>query len=177
MASAVMTPLLTVEEYLRTSYRPDVDFVDDHIEERNLGEFDHGTLQAVITEILRRHRKEWKIRVALDTRMRVSPSRVRVPDVSIAAVTTPKEQVLHAVPMLCIEVLSPEDRLRKMRTRAEDYFAMGVPAVWIFDPRRRNVTICLPGGVVSKQKTGVLTLPGTPVAVDLEEIFSALDED
>ena len=37
---ATVTTLLSIDEYLHTSYKPDVDFVDGEIEERNLGEFD-----------------------------------------------------------------------------------------------------------------------------------------
>ncbi len=177
MASAATTPYLSVEEYLNTTYRPDVDYVDGHIEERNLGEFDHGILQAVLMEYFRKHRKDWKIRAALDTRTQVGPTRFRVPDVCITDATRPKEQIIRAVPILCIEVLSPEDRLRKMRARAEDYFNMGVPVVWILNPRLRNITICLPGGVATSHKAGVVKVDGTPIVVDLNEIYSALDED
>ena len=40
--------LISVEEYLATSYRPDCDYVDGRIEERNLGEYDHSSLQTAI---------------------------------------------------------------------------------------------------------------------------------
>ncbi|HWZ34412.1 MAG TPA: hypothetical protein VNX18_23900 [Bryobacteraceae bacterium] len=33
---------ISVAEYLATSYRPDCDYIDGHIEERNLGEWDHA---------------------------------------------------------------------------------------------------------------------------------------
>ena len=39
------TMLVPVEEYLRTSYRPDRDYVDGEVLERNLGEHDHSDLQ------------------------------------------------------------------------------------------------------------------------------------
>ena len=34
--------LISVEQYLATSYRPDCDYVDGRIEERNLGKLDHS---------------------------------------------------------------------------------------------------------------------------------------
>jgi hypothetical protein len=37
--------LISVEEYLRTSYRPDCDYVDGEVVERNVGEKDHSSLQ------------------------------------------------------------------------------------------------------------------------------------
>jgi hypothetical protein len=38
MATATRIP---IEQYLRTSYEPDADFIAGEIEERNLGEYDH----------------------------------------------------------------------------------------------------------------------------------------
>ena len=177
MATAVTTPFLTVEQYLKTPYRPDVDYVDGQIEERNLGEFDHGTTILELANYFRSHRQEWNIRVALDTRMQVSATRFRVPDLSITSLAAPKEQILRTPPILCIEVLSPEDTLRKMRRRVEDYFTLGVPHIWIFDFQLRNVTICHPDGADTLQSTGNLTIPNTPISLPIAQIFAALDEE
>ena len=38
-------PLIPVEVYLTSVYRPDCDYVDGEVLERNLGENDHGRLQ------------------------------------------------------------------------------------------------------------------------------------
>ena len=40
--------LVSVDRYLSTSYRPDCDYVDGVLLERNAGEFDHGRLQTAI---------------------------------------------------------------------------------------------------------------------------------
>ena len=37
--------LISVEDYLASAYEPDCDFVDGHIEERNVGEVTHARLQ------------------------------------------------------------------------------------------------------------------------------------
>ena len=177
MASASVSHYVSVEEYLRTSYRPDVDYVDDHIEERNLGEYDHGTLQLTVAAYFKMKSKEWRCRVALDTRVQTSARRFRVPDVSVMDAKHPKEQIIRSIPLLCVEILSPEDTLRKMRLRSEDYFTMGVPVVWIFDPVRRVVTVCEPGGLAFEQSVGVLGVPGTPIVMSLDEMFAALDEE
>ena len=177
MATATTTPFLTVEQYLKTPYRPDVDYVDGQIEERNLGEFDHGRLIGRLFTYFEIHRRDWNIRVALDTRMQVSPTRFRVPDLSITSIAAPKEQILRTPPLLCIEVLSPEDTLRKMRRRVEDYFTLGVPHIWIFDIQLRNVTICHPKDADTLQSTGNLTIPNTPISLPIAQIFAALDEE
>ena len=176
MATATVTPFVSVEEYLHTTYRPDVDYVDGHIEERNLGEFDHGNLQGMFFGIFRRNRKLWHIRPALDCRVQVSPTRFRVPDVCIVSAKNPKEQIIRHAPMLCVEIVSPEDTLAKLLRRAEDFFAMGVPAVWVVDPRTRIVHIRA-HGVDFAQSSGTLTLAGTPISISLEEVFSILDEE
>ena len=49
---ATAPALMTMEQYLRTSYSPDVDFVDGEIEERNVGESEHAELQWIIAGIL-----------------------------------------------------------------------------------------------------------------------------
>ncbi len=41
----VENQFVSVEEYLRTSYGPDCEYVDGRIEERNLGELEHSILQ------------------------------------------------------------------------------------------------------------------------------------
>ena len=37
--------LIFLEEYLASTYEPDCDYVDGHLEERNLGELNHSELQ------------------------------------------------------------------------------------------------------------------------------------
>ena len=45
MASATLIP---VREYLNTSYRPDCDFLDGELKERNGGEQPHASIQAIL---------------------------------------------------------------------------------------------------------------------------------
>ncbi len=174
MATATTTPFLSIAEYLHTTYRPDVDYVDGHLEERNLGEYDHGTLILRIARLLDDGCDAWNIRVGVDVRLQVAPNRFRVPDISVTSRATPKEQILRHPPLLCIEVLSPEDTLREMAERCGDYLAMGVPTVWIFDPATRQVHVLgLPHGEI--RTTGFLALVNTPVVLDIREVFLVLD--
>jgi Uma2 family endonuclease len=44
-------------------------------------------------------------------------------------------------PFLCIEVLSPEDRLNRMQEKIDDYLRFGVRFVWVIDPYQRRAWI------------------------------------
>ena len=47
--------LISVEDYLASSYEPDCDFVDGHIEERNVGELSHSMVQPRVGAYLLTH--------------------------------------------------------------------------------------------------------------------------
>ena len=102
--------LISVEEYLATSYRPDCDYVDGRLEERNVGEWDHSKIQAAIVAYFFVRRKAWGISVAPEQRVQVNSTRFRVPDVCVL-LGEPKEQIFRTPPFLCVEILSPEDRM------------------------------------------------------------------
>jgi hypothetical protein len=58
MSIAVITP---VSEYLETSYRPDREYIDGEILERNLGELDHGRMQMLLSRFLSNREGKWGI--------------------------------------------------------------------------------------------------------------------
>jgi hypothetical protein len=65
------TPLspVTVREYLTSIYHPDMDYVDGSLEERNMGEKEHGKLQARIWLLL----NNAGMNAFIETRLRISP--------------------------------------------------------------------------------------------------------
>jgi len=126
------TTLVSVEEYLSSVYEPECDYVDGHLEDRNVGEKDHSKLQFKIQLLLSQMPG---IFIFPEVRIRVAPTRFRVPDVAVY-LTEPPEQVFITPPFLVIEILSPEDRWSRFTRKLEDYAAMGCPNVWIIDPVR-----------------------------------------
>src|ERR1700680_3644377 len=118
--------LISVEEYRRTSYRPDCDYVDGEVLERNVGERDHSTLQKKLILYLGIREVELGISVFPEQRVQVSKTRFRIPDVCVT-VGVRTEQILTKPPFICIEILSPEDRWPRIQQRIDDYLAMGVP--------------------------------------------------
>jgi Uma2 family endonuclease len=104
---------VAIETYLKTSYHPDRDYVDGEIEERNLGEFDHASVQMALLAWFYARRNEWNVHVLPELRVRISPTRVRIPDVCLISRDLAIEQVITYPPLLVIEILSPEDRVQR----------------------------------------------------------------
>src|SRR5450432_68481 len=114
------TTSISVSEYLNSSYSPDSDFVDGRIEERSGGEHDHAAVQAALILWFGQRQNEWNIEVLPEQRIRVSPTKFRVPDICLVSLDQPVEQILTKPPLACIEILSPEDTLRRTQERIND---------------------------------------------------------
>ena len=123
--------LISVEEYLATSYRPDRELIDGELVERNVGEWDHSNLQTAVATWLRNRARDWNIRVVVEQRILVSSKRYRIPDVCVISRDQPIEPVY-----LCVEILSKDDTLRSMQERVDDYPAFCVPNIWALDPAK-----------------------------------------
>ena len=165
---------IPVELYLHTSYRPDMEYVDGRLLERNLGEIPHATLQGFFVWLFRSHEAEWQARALPEQRVQVKTDRYRVPDVCVVPLRIADKRLVHAAPLLCIEILSAEDRMGEMQERVDDYLRMGVKAVWVIDPRRRKAFSADAEGKLSPVAETLL-LVGTPVAVALADVFGELD--
>lgn len=138
MATSTLVPL---EVYLDTSYRPDRDWIDGEVKERNAGEGQHSNIRAFFIGYLANHKREWGVRIWPELRVQVSATRIRVPDVTVTRVSDPFEAIITVAPLLCIEILSKDQRMSEIEERAKDYLTMGVPIVWIIDPLRRTAFV------------------------------------
>jgi Uma2 family endonuclease len=162
----------SLAEYLRTSYHPDCDYVDGEVQERNLGEFDHGAVQAFLASWFFQHRQEWQLHVVPELRIRVSATRVRIGDVCLVSRAQPIEQVPTKPPLAVIEILSPEDRISRYNERLADYRRMGIPNVWVIDPANRVGYDCSTAAWLPVEKFHV---PGTPIFLRLSDLWSELE--
>jgi Uma2 family endonuclease len=91
-----------------------------------------------------------------------------VPDVCVV-VGEPKDQILREPPFICIEVLSPEDRVSRTNEKVADYLQFGVPYVWIVDPRTRKAWQCTQGAMIEVPE---LRTENPTMVVPLEELFA-----
>jgi Uma2 family endonuclease len=164
---------ISVAEYLSTAYSPDRDYVDGAVVERNLGEYDHSGLQMALAAFLYNRRSQWGIRVVPEQRVQVRKNRYRIPDVCVASAAEPVEQIFTRPPFLCVEILSRDDRMSEMEERIGDYLQMGVPYVWLIDPRSRRAWVYT-AEVIREVKDGVLRTREPDIEVPLAEVFAEL---
>jgi len=169
MTTSTLVPL---EEYLHTSYEPDCEWVDGELRERSVGEGSHGNIQTFFIKYFGSRERELGIRVTQEVRTQVSAKNYRIPDVMLVRSNDPFEEIVRTAPLLCIEVLSPDDRMAEMHDKIDDYLAMGVTAIWIVNPRRRKAFVVDRGALIPVDE---LTVPGTDIRVAVSEVFAELN--
>ena len=159
--------LVPVEEYLSTSYDPDCDYVDGELEDRNVGEKGHNKVQGNLYFYLRTHCPS--LFVVVEQRIRISANRYRVPDVC-ATLGEPDEDVFTRPPLLCVEILSPEDRAGRIQSKIADYLKFGVRYIWVIDPRKHEAFIYTATSMHAVED-GVLRTSDPDIAVPLSTLF------
>jgi len=167
---------ITEEEYLRTSYQPDCDYVDGRVEERNVGEYEHSGVQGAILILFSNNGALWGVKARPECRLQVAPTRYRVPDVMVLRREQKVSRIVREAPLICVEVLSPEDSWSRLRDKLNDYLAMGVVNVWCFEPETREVRSYTATGfeVVTEPE---LRVEGTEIRLRVAEVFAVLDQD
>jgi Uma2 family endonuclease len=162
--------LISVEEYLSTSYSPDREFRDGVLVERNVGDYAHSLLQAALAAYFRRRRKRWQIQVLTELRIKVREGWYPLPDVCVYSLPNPTDRYPSTPPLLWIEILSDDDTMSEVRSKASELIACGVPWVWIIDPHTLESELHSKDGVQQvREKT--LRLPGTPIEIPLQAVL------
>jgi Uma2 family endonuclease len=167
-AVSTTAAIVPLAEYLTSSYRPDREYVDGELVERNVGEFDHANLQGLLIACLSSRKKEWGIVVLPEQRVQVNPTRFRIPDITVLT-ARPDTQIIHEPPFLCIELLSPGDRMAEMQERIDDYLAFGVRYIWLINPKTRRAWVYTKDAM-QEAKGGVLETKDPDVRVALAEL-------
>ena len=165
---AVQSPI-PVEKYLRTNYRPDRDYVDGEAVRRNLGEIEHSNAQREIMLYLCGKYPHLRRGILPEQRVQVNAKRFRIPDLCVLREDAPREKIIRTPPVLCIEILSPEDRMPRVLAKVADFLQLGLPFVWVIDPRTRR-TLAYTADGVTDIKGGVLSTKDPDIEVPLLEL-------
>lgn len=172
-SSAVFSiPHIPLGEYLGSVYRPDVDYVDGVIEERNVGEIDHAALQRVLLFALASFEEALNVYALQEVRVQTQATRYRIPDVCLLPADKLPEKIVTEPPLLCVEVLSPRDTVMRMRARCMDYLQMGVPEIWIFDPAT-EIAYILREDSLQEVRSGMIWLTSGGVHVNVDDVFKS----
>jgi Uma2 family endonuclease len=167
--------LVSEQEYLATSYEPDCEYDEGVLLERNVGEQPHSFLETAFGSFFFERRKRFRIRTLTEQRIRIAPRKYRIPDICVYLQPVPEDPVLSTPPFIAIEILSPEDRMTRVRQKIDEYLAFGVSYVWLIDPKRRRADVYTATSIY-EAKHGILRTENPAIEVPLAELFQALDD-
>ena len=166
------TTQISVEEYLRTTSDPDCEYVHGVIKERAVGELDHASWQGAILRWFSEHNVAWNIRVYPELRVQVAPDNYRIPDVTVLSRNAPREQVVTEPPLAVFEILSSTDRMTDVLEKLADYQQMGIPAIWLIEPKKPTCYLYSSGQLTPAT---IFELPGSSHQVAMTEIAALVD--
>jgi Uma2 family endonuclease len=88
----------------------------------------------------------------------------------VAARESADTTLIDGVPVLAVEILSPNDTLEEVNEKIDEYLRAGVALVWVINPHHRTVEIFRPGeepelANVRQELSGEPHLPGFRVPV------------
>jgi len=164
MATATLIP---VEEYLRTSYDPDVEYVDGVLVERNVGDWLHSLIQRNI--IIALSRRYPNIYAVPELRSRTAETRYRLPDVCVL-LAAPQTKYLLEAAFVAIEILSEDDRMSRMLEKLQEYAAAGVAHIWLIDPRMKQM-FAFHDGTLEEVKGDLVSSGEAQLELTREEVF------
>jgi Uma2 family endonuclease len=159
-----------IEQYLNASYHPDREFVDGLILERNLGERTHGRIQRRLIVYFDLRAKQLGIEVVPEQRVQVSPTRFRVPDVTVVNTSQVQGEIFTEPPHLCIEILSKDDTMEYMQEKIDGYLRFGVAYIWIINPRLRKGYVATKAGM-AEAASGVLETRDPDIFVPVADLL------
>jgi len=165
---ATVAGLVSVEEYLRTTYKPACDYIDGALRQKPMATCDHGLIQGQFVRLI----PASHYATSPELTVRIREGKYLVPDLGVQLRSAIQKPYPTKPIFLCIEVLSPEDRFSELLAKCDDYLAWGVPMTWIVDPDRRRAWQY--AGIPVEIPSAVALTAGD-VSVSLPELFSVLD--
>ncbi len=171
-AAPVFVP---VEEYLRSSYSPDAEYIDGQLVEREstMGENEHSAWQEAICAWFRAQAARTGIRVRPELRVQVDAYSFQIPDVTLLDRNRPVEPIVTHPPIAVIEILSPADQLARVMKKCVRYEKMGIRTILIVDPE--GPAYRFSEGKLEPLAERAFTLEGSEARFDLDGIAKLVD--
>ncbi len=164
-----------LEEYLRSSYSPDAEYIEGQIVEREstMGENDHSAWQKALVVWLEMQAARAGIRVRPGLRVQVDTYGFLIPDITLLDRSRPTEPIATHPPIAVIEVLSPADQVGRLMKKGERYEKMGIRTILIVDPE--GPAYRFREGKLEPLAERAFTLEGSQARFDLDEIAKLVD--
>ena len=162
--------LLSVEEYLNTSYSPDMEYRDGVLVERNVGDKAHARLQILLGAYFLARQEQWNVYVYGELRVKVRERWYPIPDVCLYPDSDFNESYPSVPPLLWVEILSPSDRMVDVWKKAGELVELGVPYVWIIEPTTLESELRSANGI-ERVADKTLRIPNTSIVVPLAEVM------
>jgi Uma2 family endonuclease len=130
----------------------------------------HSAIQGNLIYYFRLHRDEWGVRAFPEQRVQVSPTRFRVPDVTIVKLSQEQGEIFTNPPHLCIEILSRDDTMEDVLEKIDDYLNYSIPCVWIIHAWSRRGYVVTTEGMF-EAKSGILETKDPAISMPLTALF------
>jgi Uma2 family endonuclease len=165
---------VSVDEYLNTAYRPDVEYVDGVLVERGLPTLLQGILQMILVQYFAQFQENMHFRALPEVRTQIiEGARYRIPDVLLCPRPVPRGKVVNITPLAVIEILSPDDRMGQTLERFRDYARIDVGNIVQMDPEK-CVAHRFESGSPIETRFENLTAGDINVPFDSEALFAKL---
>ena len=127
---------VSVEEYLRTSYDPPCEYVNGALVPKAMGTKKHGKIQRRLLRLIEDGFPNYE--PTPEQTVRISGKEYLVPDIAVEFCDESQDPYPVTPVHLCIEIVSPGDRVSEILKKCETYHAWGVPHTWVIDPQIRQ---------------------------------------
>ena len=165
------TTLVTLDEYLATTYKPSCDYLDGVLRPKPMPTWNHSMIQTQIAQLINLNFPHY--RAGSEVTVRVTSTQYLVPDIAVQDAAKIQQPYPTEPVHLCVEVLSPNDRMSEAIAKCEEYHAWGVPHVWIVDPEERRAWEFPRNQRLHEIREGG-KLTASEILIGLEDVFSVI---
>lgn len=176
MATAPPLPLISVEEYLRSDFEPNAEYVDGVVVPKAMPDETHSNLSYALGLMLAPLRSTHRFRVQPERHIRITARRFRIPDISL--IDPEAGAGYDVVPLVTIEIMSAGEPFRELHAKVRDHRLIGVPWSLAIDPAVKTVFVIGPDGLFHQLPSPAVAripLPGRPeLVIDFEGLFQEI---
>ncbi len=169
MATGAST--VSAEEYLSTNYKPACEYLDGVLRQKPMPTWKHGLLQGQLLMLLNHGFRRFV--AGTEVTIRIRTGKYLVPDLIVQCRDRIQDPYPSEPVHLCVEILSPDDRMSEILAKCEEYHAWGVETAWVVDPDAQRAWEYRSGQRPAEvSASGSLTADG--ISISLQDLFSVL---